>query len=122
MAKTSDRDETNGIASHRASRLYKLVTLIGEKAKTRETLLRKLKIDVRCFYRDLEFLRLLGIAIATTAGEYHLGGSLEDALGRIPFPDPCFSVRDAIQLVNGSAAVKKKLKKKLESVIGGSSA
>ena len=116
MSKSAD--STSGIATHRAARLYRLVTMLGEKAKPREFLLRKLRVDVRGFYRDVEFLRDLEIDITTTDGSYVLSSELDDALGKLPFPDPGFSVRDAMHLLNGSSAVKKKLKKKLEAVIG----
>lgn len=118
MSKSPPRDAGTGIAVHRAARLYRLVLLVGEKAKPRDLLLKKLKLDLRGFYRDVEFLRELEIDIAAKDGTYVLSTGLDEALGRLPFPDPGFSIRDAIHLLNGSSAAKKKLKKKLEAVTG----
>lgn len=118
MSKSPLRDAATGIAVHRAARLYRLVTLLGEKAKPRETLLKKLKLDLRGFYRDIEFLRELEIDITARDGSYILSTTLDEALGRLPFPDPCLSVSDAIHLLNGSSAARKKLRKKLEAITG----
>ena len=49
---------------------FRLLTLLGDGPHTRQRILRKLKIDVRGFYRDLEALRGLGVdvlAATTTA-------------------------------------------------------
>jgi predicted DNA-binding transcriptional regulator YafY len=118
MHRSTGPDAPAGIAVHRAARLYRLVTLVGDRAKPRDWLLKKLRIDVRSFYRDLEFLRGLDVEITTVNGSYVLSSGLDDALGKIPFPDPGFSVRDALHLMSGSTAAKKKLKKAIDAVVG----
>ena len=45
---------TVSLTSLRAARLYRLLTLLGTGPQTRGFLLRRLKLDVRGFYRDLE--------------------------------------------------------------------
>lgn len=105
----------------RAARLYRLLTLLGTGAQTRAFLLRRLKLDVRGFYRDLEALRTLGIDVITTSDEtrYTLVGDLEDALEKLPFPDPGLNVRDALQLSNGNTAAHRKLKQRVNSFLNG---
>ena len=105
----------------RAARLYRLLTLLGTGPQTRNFLLRRLKIDVRGFYRDLEALRLLEIDITMTGDEtrYALVGELDDALAKLPFPDPGLNVRDALQLSNGSTAAHRKLKQRVNSFLNG---
>jgi hypothetical protein len=92
----------------RAARLYRLLTLLGDGPQTRNFLLRRLKLDVRGFYRDL-------IEVTTTGDEtrYLLIGELDNALEKLPFPDPGLTVRDALQLSNGSTAAHRKLKQRV---------
>ena len=109
------------LTSLRAARLYRLLTLLGTGPQTRGFLLRRLKLDVRGFYRDLEALRALGIEVATAGDDarYALAGGLDDALARLPFPDPGLNVRDALQLANGSTAAHRKLKQRVNSFLNG---
>lgn len=118
MSKIKPSETNAGIAPHRAARLFRLLTLLGGRSQSRGGLLKKLRIDLRSFYRDIEYLRSLGIEIATFDGGYKLTAELDDALGRLPFPDPGLSVRDVMHLLNGSVSAKKKLRLKFESVIG----
>ena len=109
------------LTSLRAARLYRLLTLLGTGPQTRSVLLRRLKLDVRGFYRDLETLDLLGIEVAPTGDDvkYALVGELDDALAKLPFPDPGLNVRDALQLSNGSTAAHRKLQQRLNSFRNG---
>ena len=109
------------LTSLRAARLYRLLTLLGTAPQTRGFLLRRLKLDVRGFYRDLEALRTLGIEVAAGSDDarYALSGELDDALARLPFPDPGLNVRDALQLANGSTAAHRKLKQRVNSFLNG---
>ena len=104
----------------RAARLYRLLTLLGHGPQTRAALLRRLKIDVRGFYRDVEALRTLGIEVA--AGDdtkYTLTGELDGALAKLPFPDPGLNVRDALELAKGSTSAHRKLKQRVNSFLSG---
>src|SRR5437764_9114481 len=102
------------LTTTRAARLYKLLTLLGSGPQSRPTLLRRLKLDIRAFYRDLEALRAYGIEVSPGAsGRYELAGDLDAALGRLPFPDPGLSVRDALQLANGSTPAHRRLRQRI---------
>lgn len=116
MGKSGDADKL--ISPHRAARLYRLLTLVGERPQKRSVLLRKLRVDLRSFYRDIKFLRMLDIQFSSADSSYCLSQNLDDALGRLPFPDPGLSVRDVLHLVNGSTDAKKKLKRKAELILG----
>jgi hypothetical protein len=109
------------LTSLRAARLYRLLTLVGTGPQTRSLLLRRLKLDVRGFYRDLEALRTLGIEVTPTGDEtkYTLVGELDDALAKLPFPDPGLNVRDALHLANNSKAAHRKLKQRVNSFLNG---
>ena len=106
------------LTAPRAARLYRLLTLLGDGPQTRRTLLTRLKIDIRGFYRDLEALRGLGIEVVTTPdNKYSLLIDLEEALSRLPFPDPGLSVRDALQLCNGTTAAHRKLRQRVNAFL-----
>ena len=110
------------LTAQRAARLYRLLTLLGDGPQTRHHLVRRLKIDVRGFYRDLESLRELGIDVESgDDNRYSLTGSLDDALARLPFPDPGLNFRDVQQLAKGETAAHRKLKQRINSFLGGNS-
>jgi hypothetical protein len=105
----------------RAGRLYRLLTLLGTGPQTRPLLLRKLKLDVRGFYRDLEALRGYGIEIhPDEQARYALAGDLDEALAHLPFPDPGLSVRDALQLASGTSPVHRRLRQRVNAFLGNS--
>jgi hypothetical protein len=107
------------LTGQRAARLYRLLTLLGEGPQTRQQILRKLRIDVRGFYRDLEVLRGMGIEVHTgDDNRYSLTTNLDDALARLPFPDPGLNFRDVQQLAKGDTAAHRKLKQRINSFLG----
>lgn len=110
---------TPTLTPQRASRLYRLLTLLGAGPQTRPALLRKLGLDVRGFYRDLEALRGLGIEVNTgDDNRYSLTGDLDDALARLPFPDPGLNFRDVQQLAKGDTTAHRKLKRRIDHFLG----
>jgi hypothetical protein len=107
------------LTSQRAARLFRLLSLLGDGALTRPQILRKLRIDVRGFYRDLEALRGLGVEIVfADDNRYSLVIDLDEALARLPFPDPGLNFRDVQQLAKGETAAHRKLKRRLNSFLG----
>ena len=106
------------LTAQRAARLYKLLALLGEGPLTRRSLLSRMKMDVRGFYRDLEALRGFRIEIGLGLdNRYALPLKIDDALARLPYPDPGLSVRDVLQLCNGSTAAHRKLKQSVNSFL-----
>jgi len=108
------------LTAPRAARLYKMLNLLKDGPQTRRMLLSRLKLDVRAFYRDYETVRGLGITItATPDSRYLLVGSLDDALARLPFPDPGLNVRDALLLASGSTHAHRKLRQRVTGFLAG---
>ncbi len=106
------------LTPQRAARLYRLLTHLSEGPQTRRRLLSRLKVDIRGFYRDLEVLRGLGIDVVTGLdNRYLLVGTLDNALARLPFPDPGLNVREALQLANGSTPAHRKLRQRVNSFL-----
>ncbi len=121
MGRKKVETATVTLTAQRAARLYRLLSLLGDGPQTRPQLLRRLKINVRGFYRDLEALRGLGVDV--TMGDdnrYTLVGDLDAALARLPFPDPGLNFRDVQQLAKGDTAAHRKLKQRINFVLGGS--
>jgi hypothetical protein len=106
------------ITAVRASRLYRLLTMLGNGRQPRETLLRRLKIDLRGYYRDLELLRSLGITVCVHGTRYQLLDPLDSALARLPFPDPRLNVRDALLLARGSTDAHRRFRRQLDTMLG----
>jgi len=94
----------------RAARLFHLLQLLGRGPRSREVLIHRLRVNVRGFYRDLETLQKLGIAITLTGRGYTLTVELNEALARLPFPDPGLTFVEAQQLAKGRTAAHRKLK------------
>src|SRR5437763_1390558 len=87
-----------GITVERAARLYQILRALRSGSKTRAELLTHLQIDIRGFYRDLEKLRELDVAITLREHGYRLAMRFDDATSRLPFPDPQLNLREAIEL------------------------
>lgn len=106
------------ITPGRAARLYHLLSLTAAGTRSRAVLIKKLKVDLRGFYRDLGFLRDLSIELTCDGDKYRLVGDLDAAFHRLPFPDPGLSLRDAILLAEGRTAAHRKLKARIQGFIG----
>jgi hypothetical protein len=118
MGRTRKPTGPPAVTAGRAGRLYKLLLQVERTARPRDALLKKLKVDVRGFYRDLELLRQLGIQVASDGERYRLDGDLDDALARLPFPDPGLSLRDALQLAQGRTDAHRKLRGRITAFLG----
>jgi hypothetical protein len=90
-----------------------MLTLLADKPLGRDVLARKLGLDVRGFYRDLELLRASGIEVRLTQGRYLLDGDAGEAAARLPFPDPLLTLGEARALAKGKTAAHRKLREQL---------
>ena len=111
--KTPEPAPTSSITAERAGRLYRLLRLLGDNGQTRAALLRRLSLNVRGFYRDLEVLRGAGITITLTKGRYQLDTDPDQAADRLPFPDPGLTIGEARQLAKGRTRAHKKIQEQL---------
>jgi hypothetical protein len=109
--------DLSGVTAERFTRLYRLVQLLASGPQPRTALARRLRLDVRGFYRDLELLRAAGVPVTLSEGRYGLEGKAGDALARLPFPDPHLTLGDALVLARGRTAAHKKLKDHLDLVV-----
>ena len=112
-AKTSP---TTGVTPERFVRLYRMIRLLAGSPQTREAIARRLRLDVRGFYRDLDLLRSSGVAVDLEAGRYTLAQDTDDALDHLPFPDPHLTLGEATQLARGRGAAHRKFKHFLQSL------
>jgi hypothetical protein len=119
MAKKSKAPDPSAraVTAERGVRLYRLLKFLGTGPKTRTALTRHLKLDVRGFYRDLEVLRQAGVTVTLEKRRYALEEDLDDALTRLPFPDPHLSLGEARQLAKGRTAAHRKLKEQIEQLL-----
>src|SRR5436190_1640700 len=96
------------VTPDRFARLYLLLTVLAKSPQPRAALAKRLKLDVRGFYRDLEVLRLAGVSIELSKGKYYLRDTITAARERLPFPDPLLTVGEVTQLARGSGAAHKR--------------
>jgi hypothetical protein len=106
------------LTSQRAGRLYRLLLLLRSGPCHRDVFLRNLGVDLRGFYRDLELLRSLGVAVGVEGKRYRLIDPLGDALARLPFPDAGLSVQDALVLSKGTTDAHRRFRRRLETYLG----
>jgi predicted DNA-binding transcriptional regulator YafY len=102
----------------RAARLCKLLRLLRSGPQTRPTLTRRLGLDVRGFYRDLEWLRQFGISVVMEDGRYRLDEDADKAIARLPFPDPQLTLGEAMLLAKGRTAAHRRLKEQVVAIVG----
>jgi predicted DNA-binding transcriptional regulator YafY len=109
MAKKRPAPPAAAVTFDLAARLYRFLTLLGAGPQSREALVRRLGGDVRGFYRDLERLRRAGIEVTLEAGRYVLQGDADEALARLPLPDPGLTLGEARLLARGRGPAPRKV-------------
>jgi predicted DNA-binding transcriptional regulator YafY len=105
------------VTAERAARLYRLLKLLGNGSQTRTSLTRRLRLDVRGFYRDLELLRAAGISVPLTNRRYGLTETVEAATASLPFPDPHLVLGEAIHLAKGRSQAHRKLRALVRQIV-----
>jgi hypothetical protein len=108
---------TAGVTPERFVRLYRMVKLLAGSAQTREMLARRLRLDVRGFYRDLDLLRSSGVSVALIASRYTLEQDSVDALALLPFPDPHLTLGAAKTLAKGRSPVHRALAETIVRIV-----
>lgn len=101
----------------RAARLHRLVTYLGAGPKTREEVLSALSIGLRTFYRELELLKRVSVKVRLVGKHYELQTSLDEAEGRLPFPDPQLSFAEMAELAKCPSEAGRRLAELLASVV-----
>ena len=107
------------VTEERAARVYRLLKLLGAGPQARTTLTRRLRLDIRGFYRDLELLRAAQIDVPLKNQRYTLTGSVKEAIARLPFPDPHLTLGEARELAKGRSPAHRKLKSQVNRIIKG---
>jgi len=109
----SDR---SGVTPDRFARLVRMLRLLADRPLTRVALTRRLKLDIRGFYRDLGLARAAGVPLDLVDGRYRLTGNLEVALGLLPFPDPHLTLAEVRVLASGRTPAHRKLREQVERI------
>jgi len=109
---------SHAVSAERAERLYRLLQLLGTGPQSRASVTRRLRLDVRGFYRDLKLLRAAGIAVPLRNRRYTLEESVAAATSRLPFPDPHLTLGEAMQLARGRTLAHRKLKDQIAFIVG----
>jgi predicted DNA-binding transcriptional regulator YafY len=105
------------VTAERARRLHQLLKLLSGAPQTRSLLTKRLKLDIRGFYRDLEVLREAGIEVHMNARKYLLDLDFKKAVNLLPFPDPHLTLGEAALLVKGTSKAHRKLRELLKQIV-----
>lgn len=111
-------DDKHPITRERAARVCKMLTMLSDGPQRRDTLIRKLKLNERGFYRELELLRSRGITVDPAGSKYHLLDDLDSAIAKLPLPDLKLNIREALTLAKGPTSVHRKLQSHLNQILG----
>jgi predicted DNA-binding transcriptional regulator YafY len=115
--KSTPASSARSVTAERAARLYRLLQLVAAGPQTRQALIRRLRLDVRSFYRDLELLRTAGILLELHKHRYTLPDDARSAVDRLPFPDPGVTLGEARQLAKGRTAAHRKLRSQIARIV-----
>jgi hypothetical protein len=91
--------------------------LLAQRPHTREEILRELLIGLRTFYRELELMGRCGIRVRQKDRAYSLLTTVEQAKGRLPFPDPQLSFAEMADLSRSPGAAGRRLAELLARVL-----
>ena len=105
------------VTPERAARLFRLLRLLESGPQTRALLIRRLQLDVRGFYRDLEYLRGVGVQVVLRGQRYALDQDISQAFDSLPFPDPSLTLGEARILAKGKTAVHKRIQSLISQVV-----
>jgi predicted DNA-binding transcriptional regulator YafY len=115
-AQSKQNNMARAVTADRVARLYRLLEILAQRPSARPALLRKLGMNQRGFYRDIEFLRSLGIGVTTAESRYSLDLDFDAALARLPFPDPHLKLGQAIVLARGKTTAHKALQRYVKAI------
>jgi DNA-binding transcriptional ArsR family regulator len=120
MKRVSQRRVRPVLSSQRLLRLFRFLRLLEHSPCKREQLIKRLQLDIRGFYRDLETLRELGITIEIDKDHrYKLVSTLEEALKLLPYPDPQLTFGEMAELLlHNNTTVLEKLRQQWQNLVG----
>jgi predicted DNA-binding transcriptional regulator YafY len=90
--------------------------MLADGPVSRGELLRRLGLNQRGFYRDIELLRAAGIRVIPRDGRYMLQPGFPAAVDLLPFPDPRLTLGEAQRLARGATAAHRSLRKRVEQI------
>ena len=96
------RTRTFPMSPERLARLHRLAFELVHGPVDKTTILDKLTIGVRTFYRDLDTLSEFGMPAIRTRSGYQLIAPESEIEEKLPFPDPCLNFSEARQLATSN--------------------
>jgi predicted DNA-binding transcriptional regulator YafY len=110
------RRRSSSVTAARVARLYRFIRLLARGPMPRAVLLRRLELNQRGFYRDIELLRAVGIRVRSDEGRYSVTPGFDAAVNLLPFPDPQLSLGEAQRLARGNTAAHRALRRRVEQI------
>jgi hypothetical protein len=110
------RGRSRSVTAARVARLYRFIRLLADGPVARSVLLRRLGLNQRGFYRDIELLRAVGVRVQPNEGRYTLVPAFDSAVDLLPFPDPRLSLGEAQRLAKGPTAAHRALRERVQQI------
>jgi len=110
-------EQERSVTVERCRRLARLIALLSTGPRDRSSLLKLLRLELRGFYRDLDFIRDAGIPITIRKHRYQLNLAARQAIRRLPFPDPGLTLGDVELLIKGKSKAHARLRKRFEALV-----
>jgi DNA-binding transcriptional ArsR family regulator len=107
---------SQAVSAPRAVHLFQLLKTLAATPLTRDMLTKRLRRNVRAFYRDLSLLRDCGIVVQREDRRYRLAQNLDEALDLLPLPDPHLKIAEARELARGTGSGSRKIKELIDKI------
>jgi predicted DNA-binding transcriptional regulator YafY len=114
--RTRSRIRSRSVTAGRVARLYRFIKLLARGPVSRAELLRRLGLNQRGFYRDVELLRAAGVQVVPRNGRYVLQPGFDAAVDLLPFPDPQLTLGEAQRLARGGTAAHRSLRERVRHI------
>lgn len=118
MARKPTSDNRRAVTAARVARLFRLLQLFASGPVVRAAVVKKLRINQRGFYRDVEVLRGFGIDLCAGEEGYELVGGFDAALDLLPLPDPHLTLGQAQKLARGASPAHRTLRAHIHRITG----
>lgn len=105
------------MTSERLTRLHRLALELVHGPVNKTSILEKLTIGDRTFYRDLETLTEFGMPAVRTRSGYLLTAPESEIEQKLPFPDPHLNFAEARKLANSNDPSARPIAEQFEIVV-----
>lgn len=105
------------LSLERLSRLHQLAMTLIQGPVDKNTLIMKLNVGLRTFYRDIISLEEFGLCVVRSRKGYALAASTDEIEKQLPFPDPGLNFAEARALASDHHPAAQRIAAQLSRVL-----